>query len=79
MGTGLFLMEARKWARLSDLIRAGTNIIRTRAHTTGTLVITSAGTLIPSPSAEGKRRDDKEMDIDKGENEADLHRIRWEL
>ncbi|KAF8066675.1 hypothetical protein FPV67DRAFT_1495892 [Lyophyllum atratum] len=40
IGTGLFLMEARRHQRLGELIRAGTPIIRTRAHTMGT----------PSPS-----------------------------
>jgi len=35
VGTGLFLMQARKHARLSDLIRAGTSIMRTRAQTLG--------------------------------------------
>ncbi|KAF8815530.1 hypothetical protein BYT27DRAFT_7079768 [Phlegmacium glaucopus] len=35
VGTGLFLMQAKKHARLSDLIRAGTFFIRTRAHTMG--------------------------------------------
>ncbi|PFH48822.1 hypothetical protein AMATHDRAFT_5459 [Amanita thiersii Skay4041] len=35
VGTGLFLMEARKHTRLSELIRAGTPIIRTRAQTMG--------------------------------------------
>ncbi|KAF8841500.1 hypothetical protein BDN67DRAFT_949553 [Paxillus ammoniavirescens] len=34
LGTGLFMMEAKKHARLSELIRAGTSFIRTRAHTT---------------------------------------------
>ncbi|GLB40965.1 hypothetical protein LshimejAT787_0901800 [Lyophyllum shimeji] len=38
--TGLFLMEARRHQRLGELIKAGTPIIRTRAHTMGT----------PSPS-----------------------------
>jgi len=36
VGTGLFLTEARRNKRLADLIRAGTRIIRTRAHTLGT-------------------------------------------
>ncbi|KAF8632672.1 hypothetical protein AX17_004804 [Amanita inopinata Kibby_2008] len=37
LGTGLFFMEARKHQRLSELIRAGTPIIRSRARTMGTL------------------------------------------
>jgi hypothetical protein len=41
VGTGLFLMEARKYPRLSELIRAGTSIIRTRAHTMGTVSVAS--------------------------------------
>ncbi|KAF8877935.1 hypothetical protein CPB84DRAFT_1966255 [Gymnopilus junonius] len=36
LGTGLFLTQARKHLRLSELIRAGTSIIRTRAQTLGT-------------------------------------------
>jgi len=35
IGTGLFLTQAKKHTRLSDLIRAGTSFIRTRAHTLG--------------------------------------------
>jgi len=38
-GTGLFLTEARKHPRLAELIRAGTPIIRSRAHTMGTVSI----------------------------------------
>ncbi|KAF9223136.1 hypothetical protein BS17DRAFT_734736 [Gyrodon lividus] len=34
LATGLYMMETKKHARLSELIRAGTSIIRTRAHTT---------------------------------------------
>ncbi|RDB26257.1 hypothetical protein Hypma_006076 [Hypsizygus marmoreus] len=44
IGTGLFLMEARKHARLGELIRAGTPILRTRARTMGS----------PCPSPERK-------------------------
>ena len=33
VGTGLFLMEARRHARLTELIKAGTYIIRSRART----------------------------------------------
>ncbi|KAF8154526.1 hypothetical protein B0H34DRAFT_526740 [Crassisporium funariophilum] len=35
MGTGIFFMQAKKHARLSELIRAGTSIMRSRAHTMG--------------------------------------------
>jgi hypothetical protein len=55
-GTGLFLMQARKHTRLSDLIRAGTSIMRTRAQTMGTL---STAPNLPSsgspPSSSGSR------------------------
>ncbi|TFK36303.1 hypothetical protein BDQ12DRAFT_256591 [Crucibulum laeve] len=37
LGTGLFLSQARKHSRLVELIRAGTPIIRSRAHTMGTV------------------------------------------
>ncbi|KAF8443978.1 hypothetical protein L210DRAFT_3643546 [Boletus edulis BED1] len=44
LGTGLYMMEAKKHARFSELIRSGTSIIRTRAHTTiVTLSTPSAG------------------------------------
>ncbi|KAF4621587.1 hypothetical protein D9613_012611 [Agrocybe pediades] len=33
LGTGLFFTEAKKHPRLSELIKAGTSIMRTRAHT----------------------------------------------
>ncbi|KAF9562054.1 hypothetical protein CPC08DRAFT_634546 [Agrocybe pediades] len=33
LGTGLFFTEAKKHSRLSELIKAGTSIMRTRAHT----------------------------------------------
>ena len=36
VGTGLFLMEARRHARLTELIKAGTYIIRSRARTLAT-------------------------------------------
>ncbi|KIM43774.1 hypothetical protein M413DRAFT_388504 [Hebeloma cylindrosporum] len=49
-GTGLFLMQARKHTRLSELIRAGTSIMRTRAQTMGTL---AAAPNFPSASSSG--------------------------
>jgi len=45
LGTGLYMMEAKKHARFSELIRSGTSIIRTRAHTT---IVT-----LSTPSASG--------------------------
>ena len=33
LATGMYISEARKYARLGALIKAGTSIIRTRAHT----------------------------------------------
>jgi hypothetical protein len=74
VGTGLFLMEARKWSRLSELIRAGTHIIRTRAHTMGTVSPSSAGSLLPF-STDDKRSKDRRGDLDE---ETNLRR-RWEL
>ncbi|KDR79205.1 hypothetical protein GALMADRAFT_223443 [Galerina marginata CBS 339.88] len=41
LGTGLFLSQARKHPRLSELIRAGTSIVRTRAQTLDTLPMSS--------------------------------------
>ncbi|OAX37544.1 hypothetical protein K503DRAFT_742559 [Rhizopogon vinicolor AM-OR11-026] len=38
MHTSLYMMEAKKHARLSELIKAGTSFIRTRAHTTAAVV-----------------------------------------
>ncbi|KAI9566083.1 hypothetical protein HD554DRAFT_2026010 [Boletus coccyginus] len=44
LGTGLYMMEAKKHVRLSELVKAGTSIIRTRAHTTiATMSTPSAG------------------------------------
>jgi hypothetical protein len=74
VGTGLFLMEARKWPRLSELIRAGTNIIRTRAHTMGTVGTSSAGSLLASLSLDDKRGNGQ------GDNPGgDINFRRWEL
>ncbi|EGN94564.1 hypothetical protein SERLA73DRAFT_163095 [Serpula lacrymans var. lacrymans S7.3] len=47
VGTGMFFMEARKHKHLSDLIRAGTPMIRTRAHTMGTLATNYGVTSTP--------------------------------
>jgi hypothetical protein len=75
VGTGLFLMEARKWPRLSELIRAGTNIIRTRAHTMGTVSASSAGSFLASLSMDDKRGKDQG-----GSLGGDISfRSRWEL
>jgi hypothetical protein len=43
VGTNLFLMEASKWQRSSELIRAGTNILHTRVHTMGTVCVSDPG------------------------------------
>jgi hypothetical protein len=42
LGTGLFLMEARKWGRLAEVIKCGTPLVRTRAYTLGTLSPTTS-------------------------------------
>jgi len=41
VSTNLFLMEASKSPRLSELIRAGTNILHTRTHTMGTVCVSA--------------------------------------
>ncbi|PPQ87829.1 hypothetical protein CVT26_007561 [Gymnopilus dilepis] len=48
LGTGLFLSQARKHARLSELIRNGTSIIRTRAQTLGTPPLPSSLPILPA-------------------------------
>ncbi|KAF9044258.1 hypothetical protein BJ165DRAFT_188860 [Panaeolus papilionaceus] len=55
--TGLFFSQARKHPRLSELIRAGTCIMRTRAHTLGPVIPSSPG-LCSSfpPDNHGQRR-----------------------
>ena len=41
VGTNLFLMEASKWPRLGELIRAGTNILHTREHVMDTVCVSA--------------------------------------
>ncbi|KAG5645373.1 hypothetical protein DXG03_006326 [Asterophora parasitica] len=55
VGTGLFLMEARRHVRLAELIRAGTPLMRGRAHTMGTVAsgAASAATATSSSDAAG--------------------------
>ncbi|CAA7257500.1 unnamed protein product [Cyclocybe aegerita] len=48
LGTGLFFMQAKKHIRLSELIRAGTSIIRTRAQTLGTSMMPPCGAITAS-------------------------------
>ncbi|KAH7890463.1 hypothetical protein F5I97DRAFT_1798635 [Phlebopus sp. FC_14] len=55
LGTGLYMLEARKHARLSDLIKAGTSIIRTRAHTTIATVSSQAPTATPLGASRAKQ------------------------
>ncbi|KAF8962134.1 hypothetical protein BDZ97DRAFT_1759534 [Flammula alnicola] len=47
--TGLFLLQAKKHARLTDLIRVGTSITRTRAQTMGTMGIPMSSSPTPAP------------------------------
>ncbi|KIJ62280.1 hypothetical protein HYDPIDRAFT_114775 [Hydnomerulius pinastri MD-312] len=54
LGTGLYMMEAKKHARLSELIKAGTSIIRTRAHTTIATVSSQPATTTPLGASRAK-------------------------
>ncbi|KAJ6618140.1 hypothetical protein B0H10DRAFT_1947761 [Mycena sp. CBHHK59/15] len=49
LGTGLFFAEARKHARLSEVVRAGTGILRGRAQTMG-----ASGASAPSASVSSR-------------------------
>lgn len=56
LGTAIYIMEARKHARLLELIKAGTSFVRTRAHT---IIATSSnrfgGSATPLPFSRVKK------------------------